>query len=152
MKVPKITFMLVNKNIPFIFLIPPLDLRITSGQKTQSVDIIDFGEVVNIGKKTADTIEFSTYLPFLTSPFFSELNQLLPSLAIELLKKWKEDGDSLRFIVPEYHIIYNCKITTLTTSIPDFTGDRKITLKLTEDRKHYTLIDEITGLFKRGAK
>ncbi len=41
----KPTFILINKMIPFVFVVPPQSLKIQSGQNNKLVDIIDFGEI-----------------------------------------------------------------------------------------------------------
>ena len=40
----KPTFILADGMKPFVFVVPPLDLKIQSSQSMKSVDIIDFGE------------------------------------------------------------------------------------------------------------
>ena len=86
----KPNFILLEGKKPFVFVIPPLDLEITTEQNTVSVNIIDFGEKVNFGERRADRISFSTFFPSITSHFFSLKNPLPPTAAVELLKKWKK--------------------------------------------------------------
>lgn len=146
----KPNFILLNGKIPFVFVIPPLDLEITTEQNTVSVNIIDFGEKVNFGERRADRISFSTFLPSITSRFFSLKNPLPPTAAIELLKKWKKEKKDLTFIVPELVITYKCKIERLQYSVVERTGDINISISLIEIRDQGKITDNITGLFKRG--
>lgn len=145
----KPTFILINNKIPFVFVIPPLNLNITCNQITNSVNIIDFGEKVNFGEKTADRINFSTFLPALTSNFFSLKNPLPPSAAIEVLKRWKKEKGDLTFIVPELGIFYKCKLEKVQYTVNERTGDIDISVDLIETRSQGKITDSITGLFKR---
>ncbi|WP_339010501.1 peptidoglycan-binding protein [Fusobacterium varium] len=146
----KPNFILLNGKIPFVFVIPPLDLEITTEQNTVSVNIIDFGEKVNFGERRADRISFSTFLPSITSHFFSLKNPLPPTAAVELLKKWKKEKKDLTFIVPELVITYKCKIERLQYSVIERTGDINISISLVEIRDQGKITDNITGLYKRG--
>lgn len=146
----KPNFILLNGKRPFVFVVPPLDLEITTEQNTTTVNIIDFGEKVNFGEKRADRISFSTFLPSITSHFFSLKNPLPPTAAIELLKKWKKERKDLIFIVPELVITYKCKIEKLQYNVIERTGDINLSISLIETRDQGKVTDNITGLFKRG--
>lgn len=146
----KPNFILLEGKNPFVFVVPPLDLEIATEQNTISVNIIDFGEKVNFGERRADRISFSTFLPSITSHFFSLKNPLPPTAAIELLKKWKKEKKDLTFIVPELVITYKCKIERLQYSVVERTGDINISISLVEIRDQGKITDNITGLYKRG--
>ena len=45
-KHPHIT--LINKMVPFVFVIPPTDLRISQSQNHKPIEIIDLGEILKI--------------------------------------------------------------------------------------------------------
>lgn len=75
----KPTFILSKGLTPFIFVVPPLDLRIQLGQTTKLIDIIDFGEITIMGNEKIAKISFSTFLPNINSPFYSLKNPLLPN-------------------------------------------------------------------------
>ena len=145
----KPTYILANGMKPFIFVVPPLDLEVTTSQKTEKVDIISFGEKIKTGERNSETISFSTFLPNVKSPFYSLTNPLLPMLAVELLKKWKNQKKVLTFIVPEYLISIKCKIINLNYSIRERTGDIDINITLTEDRTQSKEPNLLTGLFER---
>lgn len=145
----KPTFILINKMVPFVFIVPPQNLKIQSGQSNKFVDIIDFGEISVIGNEKVSRINFSTFIPNFKSPFYSLKNPLLPSAAIELLKKWKKDKAELTFTVPEFLMYYKCKIELLDININERTGDIHVSLTLIEQRKQNRVTDNITGLFKR---
>ena len=142
-------FMLLNKNTPFIFVVPPKQLGITSGQEVKTFNLIDFGEKVNIGKRKVDRIAFSTFFPNVKSQFFSALNPLPPMAAVLQLKKWKEDEDILTFLVPELLIAYKCSITNLDYSIEDKVNDLNVRIQLTEMRQQNTITDRVSGLLNR---
>ena len=141
--------MLLNKNTPFIFVVPPKKLDIISGQEVRTFNLIDFGEKVNMGKRKADKISFSTFFPNIKSQFFSALNPLPPMAAVLQLKKWKEDEDILTFLVPELLIAYKCSITNITYSIEDKINDLHIKIDLTEIRQQNTITDRVSGLLNR---
>lgn len=145
----KPTYILANGMKPFIFVVPPLDLEVTTSQKTEKIDIISFGEKIKTGERNSETISFSTFLPNVKSPFYSLTNPLLPMLAVELLKKWKNQKKILTFIVPEYLISIKCKIINLNYSIRERTGDIDINITLTEDRTQSKEPNLLTGLFER---
>lgn len=145
----KPTYILANGMKPFIFVVPPLNLEVTTSQKTEKIDIISFGEKIKTGERNSETISFSTFLPNVKSPFYSITNPLLPMLAVELLKKWKNQKKVLTFIVPEYLISIKCKITNLNYSIRERTGDIDINITLTEDRTQSKEPNLLTGLFER---
>lgn len=145
----KPNFILINKMTPFVFVVPPQSLKIQSGQSNKFVDIIDFGEISVIGNEKISRINFSTFIPNLKSPFYNLKNPLLPSAAVELLKKWKKDKAELTFTVPEFLIYYKCKIELLDININERTGDIHVSLTLIEQRQQNRVTDNITGLFKR---
>ena len=145
----KPTYILANGMKPFIFVVPPLDLEVITSQKTEKIDIISFGEKIKTGERNPETISFSTFLPNVKSPFYSLTNPLLPMLAVELLKKWKNQKKVLTFIVPEYLISIKCKIINLNYSIRERTGDIDINITLTEDRTQSKEPNLLTGLFER---
>ena len=145
----KPTYILANGMKPFIFVVPPLDLEVITSQKTEKIDIISFGEKIKTGERNSEIISFSTFLPNVKSPFYSLTNPLLPMLAVELLKKWKNQKKVLTFIVPEYLISIKCKIINLNYSIRERTGDIDINITLTEDRTQSKEPNLLTGLFER---
>lgn len=145
----KPNFILINKMVPFVFVVPPQSLKIQSGQSNKFVDIIDFGEISVIGNEKISRINFSTFIPNLKSPFYNLKNPLLPSAAVELLKKWKKDKAELTFTIPEFLMYYKCKIELLDININERTGDIHVSLTLIEQRQQNRVTDNITGLFKR---
>lgn len=145
----KPTFILSKGLTPFIFVVPPLDLRIQLGQTTKLIDIIDFGEITIMGNEKIAKISFSTFLPNINSPFYSLKNPLLPNLGVELLKSWKTKKEKLTFLIPEFTIMYKCFIETLDYIIDERTGDITISLLLAESREQNKITNNITGLFKR---
>lgn len=142
-------FILLNGNTPFIFVVPPKKLDITSGQEVKSFNLIDFGEKINIGKRKSDKISFATFFPNIKSIFYSALNPLTPMAAGLQLKKWKEDETILTFLVPELLIYYKCSITNLKLSVEDKMGDVYINLDLVEKRQQNTITDKVSGLLNR---
>lgn len=145
----KPTFILINGLIPFVFAVPPQNLKIQKGQSNKLVEIIDFGELSIIGNEKVSKITFSTFIPHLKSPFYDLKNPLIPSAAVELLNKWKKDKAELTFMVPELIITYKCKIELLDINVSERTGDIHISLTLIEQRQQDRVTDSITGLFKR---
>ena len=60
-KHPHIT--LINKMIPFVFVIPPTDLKISQSQNHKPIEIIDLGEILRDGKRETIKISWSGFLP-----------------------------------------------------------------------------------------
>lgn len=145
----KPTFILLNGKIPFVFVVPPLNLSIQMAQIEKNIELIDFGEIIKLGEERPSKISFSTFLPSITSRFFSFKNPLPPIAALEVLKKWKKEKKELTFTVPEMLILYKCHISSITTEVNERTGDIDIQIELIEKRTQDKITDSITGLFKR---
>lgn len=145
----KPTFILLNGKIPFVFVVPPLNLSIQMAQIEKNIELIDFGEIIKLGEERPSRISFSTFLPSITSHFFSAKNPLPPIAALEVLKKWKKEKKDLTFTVPEMLILYRCNISSITAEINERTGDMDIQIELIEKRTQDKITDSITGLFKR---
>ncbi len=146
----RLHFIILHNSIPFVFVVPPKDLRITCGQSTESINIIDFGEKIKIGEKRADKISFSTFLPHINSHFYTPLKNPLPPIAgIELLKNWKKNKYKVKFIIPELGVYYVAKIEEVTANVSDLTGDIDISISLVEDRQQNIITDNVAGLFQR---
>ena len=145
----KPTFILLNGKIPFVFVVPPLNLSIQMAQIEKNIELIDFGEIIKLGEERPSKISFSTFLPSITSRFFSFKNPLPPIAALEVLKKWKKEKKELTFTVPEMLILYRCNISSITAEINERTGDMDIQVELIEKRTQDKITDSITGLFKR---
>lgn len=145
----KPTFILLNGKIPFVFVVPPLNLSIQMAQIEKNIELIDFGEIIKLGEERPSKISFSTFLPSITSRFFSFKNPLPPIAALEVLKKWKKEKKELTFTVPEMLILYRCNISSIIAEINERTGDMDIQVELIEKRTQDKITDSITGLFKR---
>ena len=139
----KPTFILINEYAPFLFSATPLDMRIKTGQRTQTINIIEFGELTNVGDKVCDTITFSSFFPSLKSPFYSFENPLLPQLCVKTLEKWKEDKDILTFVIPEFFIAKKCKIVNFNHIYDERTGDINFEIKLKEVRNTTTILEDL---------
>lgn len=145
----KPTFLLIGDSIPFLFVIPPMDLRIESGQEINIVNIIDLGEKTIIGNRKVNKINFSTFIPGLKSPFFNFLNPIVPGEAIKLLETWKDKKTKVNLVIPEFNMFYKCYIEKLDISIIERTGDIHVFISLVEQGKSKSLIDEVSKLYVR---
>ena len=145
------TFILVkdSTNTPFFFVVPPLDLKIESGQDVQIFKIIDLGEKTLIGNRKVEKISFSTFFPAMKSPFFNFVLSTTPTNCMETLKKLKNDKEKLTLIIPEFNIFFKCYIQTLYFSVTERTGDIDIEITLFEIEKNKTLTDVARGLLER---
>lgn len=145
----KPTFILLNKYLPFVFSVPPLDLRVETKQNTVSLKLIDFGEVVKVGERDAVRISFSSFFPSLKSPFYKPyLNPLTPVLCVDELQAWKDAKTKLKLIIPEFNISYTCQIENFTHSYEERTGDIQYQISLVEFRDPKKL-DKNIGLLER---
>lgn len=146
----RLHFIILHNLIPFVFVVPPKDLQVTCGQLTESINIIDFGEKIQLGEKKADKISFSTFLPHINSHFYDPLKNPLPPIAgVELLKYWKKNKYQVKFIIPELGIYYVAKIENVTANVTDLTKDIDISISLVEDRQQKVITDNVAGLFQR---
>lgn len=145
----KPTFLLIGDNVPFLFVVPPMDLKIEAGQEANIVNIIDLGEKTIIGNRKVKRISFSTFIPSLKSPFFNLLNPTLPGEAIKLLDKWKDIKTKITLTIPEFNMFYKCYIEKLEKTVSERTGDIHISVTLIEQGKTKSLIDEVSKLYVR---
>lgn len=145
----KPTFLLIGGNTPFLFAVPPMDLKIETEQEATIVNIIDLGEKTIIGNRKVNRISFSTFLPNFKSPFFNLLNPLLPSEAVKVLETWKDKKVKVNLVIPEFNMFYKCYIEKLEFSITERTGDIDISITLVEQGRTKSLIDEISKLYVR---
>lgn len=145
----KPTFLLIGDNIPFLFVVPPMNLRIETQQEITVVNIIDLGEKTIIGNRKVNRINFSTFLPNIKSPFFSFLNPTLPSDGAKILENWKDNKIKVNLVIPEFNMFYKCYIEKLDISIVERTGDIDIALSLIEQGRTKSLVDEVSKLYVR---
>lgn len=145
----KPTFILLNENYPFVLSVPPVNMRIESQQKTISINLIDFGEVVKIGERNCDRISFSSFFPNVNSPFYKVLlNPLPPVSCVQEMKQWKAAKAKIRLLVPEFNISYDCYIESFNTSYEERTGDIQFEMTLCDHRSPKVL-DEKLGIWLR---
>lgn len=145
----KPTFILADGMTPFVFVVPPLDLEIKTSQKSEKINIIDFGEKNIVGKRNVETITFSSFFPAINSNFYSLKNPLTPILSVETLAKWKNQEKILTFIIPEFTIFKKCQIVEFNYFIRERTGDIDFTITLVEYRTQGRIANTITGLIER---
>lgn len=140
----KPTFILINKFTPFVFSVPPKDLRIEGEQKTTNVNLIQFGEMVNIGEKQCDRISFSSFFPGINSPFYKPFeNPMLPFMCVQTLEKWKNSKAKVQLVIPELALNKPCKITKFTHVYDERTGDINFEIGLVEHREPNNIIETL---------
>lgn len=145
----KPTFVLMNNSLPFVFSVPPMDLRIEDKQQVVSVRLINFGETMKMRERDCTRISFSSFFPNLLSHFYKPfLNPLTPILCVDELKEWKNAKTKLRLMVPEFNVSYYCYIESFTHIYDERTGDIHFELSLIEHRDPKK-IDTVSGLFER---
>lgn len=138
--------------LPFVFVIPPIDLVFSDSQNHKPIDIIDLGEVVRNGKRKAIRVTFSGFLPSVNSYFYNPiLNPLGAKPSSDWLRYAMHTNKTLKLIIPEYLEFLKCKIEGFDTKYQDHTGDIYYSISLVEDREadKSTTIDLVTGLLKR---
>lgn len=149
----KPTITLINStNIPFVFVIPPVDLTFSQAQNHKPIEIVDLGEVLRNGQRQAIRVSFSGFLPSVNSYFYSpSLNPLGAKPSSDWLRHCMQTNEKLKIIIPEYLEFLKCKIESLETRYQDHTDDIYYNITLVEDREadKSTTVDLITGLIKR---
>ena len=140
-----------NKNIPFVFVVPPVDLATNRSQKIVVKEIIDFGEKTNEkGTKNLNRVTFSGFFPNINSNFYDILNPLTPIMCVEYLTKAMNDNEIFKLIVPEWAKFIRCRIESFSDTYQDHTGDIYYNITLVEERSEFNnIIDELTGLYRR---
>lgn len=146
----KPTFILLNTKtfIPFVFVVPPLDLEINTEQQIKSVNLIQFGEYTKAGERNCDTISFSSFFPSTKSNFYSILNPMLPFMCVKMLTIWKDNGDELKLIIPEFMITKSVIITNFRHIYDERTGDISFDISLKEKREKKE-VNKWLGLIER---
>lgn len=138
------TFIFMDKYKPFVFSVPPKDLRIEAEQKTVSVNLIQFGEMVNLGEKQCNRISFSSFFPNINSPFYKPFkNAMLPFMCVQTLERLKNNKSKIQFIVPEFAINKICKITKFVHVYDERTGDVNFEITLIEHREPNDIIESL---------
>lgn len=138
------------QGIPLVLSVPPLGTTNENSQGIKSADILGFGEIVFSGEKKAQRTNLSSFFPSIESPFYKPLMNPLPPIGnLELLKKWKDDGDVVTLVVPETLTYLECIITSLVEEERDFTNDKYFSISLVEARDFDRETSNVTGLFER---
>lgn len=145
---PNIT-LLIN-NIPFIFVIPPIDYTVTTSNNIGSYNILNKGEEKGKGVPNCRKISWSGFFPSVNSNLYNILNPL-PSLACKEALLFAKDNDvQCQLLIPEWGEYLKVKIESFDYNYSDHTGDIDYRITLVEDRKTASnLVDMVTGLFSR---
>lgn len=148
-KHPHIT--LINKLVPFVFVIPPVDLKISQSQNHKPIEIIDIGEILRDGKRQTIRISWSGFLPSIDSHFYDpKLNPMGAKPSSDYLRNALQKNVKFKLVIPEYLEYFNCKIESFETEYKDHTGDIYYQITLVEDRQGLsTTVDLTTGLLSR---
>ena len=145
----KITCLLLDGILPFAFAVPPIDLQVYERQHSQSLRVINFGETVTMGERDCVRVHFSSFFPGLKSPFYKPLiNPLPPPLCAKALSAWMSKKTELTFMVPEFFLMFRCKIESFSHKYDERTGDINFDITLVEHRDPKQ-VDFLTGLRKR---
>ena len=148
-KHPHIT--LINKMIPFVFVIPPTDLKISQSQNHKPIEIIDLGEILRDGKRQTIRISWSGFLPSINSHFYDpKLNPMGAKPSSDYLRHSLQTNVKFKLVISEYLEYFNCKIANYETEYRDHTGDIYYRIELIEERQGAsTTVDLATGLLNR---
>ncbi len=112
----------------------PSEYTVQSSQNNQSVDINTLGEVDLAGKRTLQSISFSSFFPKRYDPSYcSYRNVKSPSSCVKLVEKLKRAG-TLRLLITGTPIRLRCRIESFEWSEQDGTGDIYYTLTFKEHR------------------
>ena len=148
-KHPHIT--LINNLVPFVFVIPPTDLKISQSQNHKPIEIIDLGEILRDGKRQTIRVSWRGFFPSTDSHFYdTRLNPLGAKPSSDYLRHALQTNIKFKLVIPEYLEYLNCKIQSLETEYRDHTGDIYYRIELVEDRQgSSTTVDLATGLLNR---
>lgn len=112
----------------------PSSYSVNSGQNNQTVDINALGEVDLGGKRSLQTISFSSFFPKRYDPeFCSYRNIKSPSSCVKLVEKIKRAG-TLRLLITGTPIRLRCRIESFEWGEQDGTGDIYYTISFKEHR------------------
>lgn len=142
---------LVNGLFPFIFVIPPTDIKFSQTQNHKPVEIIDLGEVLRDGIRQSIRVSWSGFFPAINSHFYTPLlNPLGAKPSADYLRDCMQKNVKFKLIIPEYLEYLNCKIESFEVEYRDHTGDAYYNISLVEDRQGMSItVDLVTGLRSR---
>lgn len=147
----KPNFTLISNFKPFVFVVPPADLRVENAQNHKPINIIDVGEIIRNGTPNAVRISFSGFFPSANSQFYDATLNPLPALAcVEYLKMEAEKNTVFSFMILEWGTFLKCKIENLQEIYNDHTGDIYYQISLVEEKSTTSSVKNmITGLLGR---
>ncbi len=147
----KPTVTLINNFVPFVFVIPPVDLSFSQAQNHKPIEIIDLGEILRDGQRQSIRVSWTGFLPSIKSNFYKPvLNPLGAKPSVDYLRNALQANTKFKLVIPEYLEYLKCKIERFETYYNDHTGDAYYSISLVEDRVgESTTVDVITGLLER---
>lgn len=135
------------KNDEYAMQLPvlPSSFELNSLQNNTVVNINEIGEVNLLGKRGLESISISSFFPN-QHYSFCKVQPLPPYEYCNILKKWKDDNELLRFIITNTNINMPCTIESFTFGEADGLGD--VTYKV--DFKEYRSIStaRVTKVYK----
>ena len=125
-----------SKGTEFLFPVTPESFSVSFGRNVLKVNVHQMGDVHFWGQKTAATVGLSVMLPSGARSYaFSSDYSTDPYGAIELFKRWQDEGKILRFIVSETPVNLAVLLSEVQYGEKDGTGDVYVELTLSEYRE-----------------
>lgn len=139
---------LINGFVPFVFVIPPTDIKVKSEFSHKMVSILDYGEITNGGDRQCVRLSWSGFFPKEGSYHYNAMLNALPPIAcIEYLRYCLNNKTVFRMVIPKYAEFLKCKIESFEVYYPDHTGDAYYKITVIEEREG---ISSLTTLIEKG--
>ena len=114
--------------------INPESHKLKTGNKNDTVDIVDLGELSLIGGEKLAEIELTSFFPFRYAPYCAYRDIPKPYDAVALIEKWRKAKQPIRLIVTDTPINLQFSIESFEYGERDGTKDVYYTLSLREYR------------------
>lgn len=114
----------------------PATIEVTDPQNNETVNVLNAGEITLIGKRGEKNITLTSMYPGENQHYnFVDIQTGNPYKDfIDILTKWKNDGERITLLVTGTNIKWPATIENLTYSETDHTGDVSYTIELKEYR------------------
>lgn len=123
-----------NHGQSVILPINPPSIQITAGQKNQTIDLLERGEILALGNSGLASVSLASFFPAPTSPFFRYADRE-PLDYYNLLDSWRTSKSVVRLIISGAGVNLAVAIEELTKDIQEGDRDLYYTIKLKEYRR-----------------
>lgn len=134
MKTRTIEISTANRAESIVLPINPEKIQVKSGQKNQTIDLLELGEVMSLGNRKLSSLSISSFFPSKKSALFRYANRE-PWDYYNTFDRWRLDKNVVRIIIGGSQVNMAAAIDDLSFEIREGDEDLYFTLDLSEYRK-----------------